>query len=92
MEDNTPVVNVTRKATRLTEMIQPTPQQLIEVELTNARKAMDSFYTETHTIEEPTLESLHEEEQSENQNSVEPNKRANPKVGRAVGPKRKSNT
>lgn len=91
MEDTTLVVNVTVKANRLTEMRQPTPQQLIEVELSAARRAMDSFYTETHTIEESTLEPLHEEE-SKSQDSIEPVKRANPQVGRAIGPKRKSDT
>lgn len=87
MENTLPVAV---KATRITEMVQPTPQQLIEAELTSARNAMDTFYTEIHTTVEPTSEALHDEEaDTKNQNSVEPNKRANPKVGRASGPKRK---
>ena len=89
MEDTLLVTDVTRKATRLTEMLQPTPQQLVEVELSTARKAMDSYYTETHTTDVPTLETTDEEITTENQDSIEPIKRSNPKVGRTIGPKRK---
>jgi hypothetical protein len=76
------------KTERLVGSTPKSPQQMQEEQLLVARNAMDSFYMDTYVFKEEDLGI--EETSEQNKDSIEPVKRANPKVGRNTKPQRKS--
>ena len=62
----------------------PTPQQVTEEQVRNARIAIDNYNSQPQT-EEPA----HAKADEPHQDSIKANKRANPQVGRTVKPQGK---
>jgi hypothetical protein len=76
------------KTERLVGAIPKSPQQVQQEQLLAARSAMDSFYMDTYVFKEEDIEL--EETSEQDEDSIEPVKRTNPKVGRNTKPQRKS--
>jgi len=78
------------KATRLQSSLPLTPQQIAEAEMASVRSAIGSFYTDTQQNEDDLSQEVEDKDEEQSEDSLKDVKRTNPKVGRAIGPKRKS--
>lgn len=80
------------KAERLVSSMEPTPQEVNEMQMLIARNAMSAFYVDTFREDETCIEVVDDEEPTKDQDSINIDKRENPKVGRGLKPTRKGHT